>query len=1492
MKKKNRLIQFGLIFVLVFAFAVGQKAFAAAVTFNNGGGDFLWSNTANWSGAALPTAADDVTIGDATHVLMDGNGATYTIQSLTIGAGVGVSYVSANVGDTVSLVVAGNITVAAANDYMTAVNGTGRINVEITAASTITPVADYVAATSGLSFHDLTITDASVSYTGDFNMRVTGDFTVAGTSAFTGASNINGTLTMYGGSQTSQAIDVSASSYCEFVNLTFDNSAVVTTAKSFTVTEIIDINDAGSSFIASADTIYLDNKAGAAGVVSPANGGGTLSFNDLFINGTGSYAPAESYIVKGNFIKVGAVTFTSTEDSKVTFTNTAAKQIICSGGAVTFGDIEVSDAATVRTYSDFNSEDAIAILGTGVFEALGGTITKVHTAANADAVTVAANGQLIFNNLSIADVAQNVNVETITITGNLTFAGANSAMIGQAGDTVIFDNDAQKTINASTGTLSFANVKVTTGSDVTTATAFTMDDQGANSQFWVEGTGSFTATAQIATFTGTAVKTIIKDANATLLFNDITIADAVHSVTTASDFEIGGTALLLAGAANGSIGATAGTITMSGDVVITAPSASRCNFNNLIVDDAAVTVTAGDFVEFIGDLTINGSGTPGSFIPAADATTTFNGTTQQTIGGNSTATIPASFGVLVINKTVGTVTEDNVLLACDIGFQNTGALTLTDGFLKLGSQNLTLNGTTVTVGATNQGAINGDAGTVILTGNANTFTAPFDDDLFTPDVPASSDPTLYNLTVAIAETVDGTLTINGNLLLDGADLTTTGQRINLYGNLAQTAAGDNLLDAALASTLCLRGTGTVTGGLQNSFFNAGWASNLIVERAEILGGALEVRGDLGINTGVNYFDIYSYTLTMGAAGSEILMTSGSIDADLGTVVLTTPTFTELPANVFKNNTVSSLTLGNREYVLNSDLIVTTALTQGTVNNIYTKDNTLTIGPSCATLPAWVAADHVIGTLTKTVTNSATTFNVGDGAATSYRPLTLQFKNPGSSQVVTVTSEKVNPVYGRGGDPTRFIQALWTISTTGTAPGDSLTAIFGWGTDHDNSILASFEDYYTIPARWDNTAWRDYSSAVSTAGSYAVGTPHTVTMTGQYIYAIDDDSLSGEWAVFDADPGTAAGITAALATNLDKVVITDISPNPVASGFPFTITAQLQDQYGNPKQVATGDGAQTVSVVTNLGSALTGTTVTGVIPEGSNSIAITGVTISATNGSSGNQLKATVSPGTYQAGISEKLDVIADLPASQANTITLTTGSSANTSLTMGVTSTPSCIVVARAGSAISDLPADGTTYIANSIFGAGSIIGDGAVVYKGTTVANLEVTGLAPNTTYHFRAFAYNGSDGNEKYMTFPAANNPKSTTTSGTGVDDDVIFGSNDTWATSKTIGTNASITGTINSSTDDDWFNFSVTDAAPNIKIRLTGLPADYNIEIYDENQVMIRRGIRTSTGSEGPVINALPPGTYTVKVYGKDGVYSATDTYTLKVTTKGSEIYSITP
>lgn len=79
------------------------------------------------------------------------------------------------------------------------------------------------------------------------------------------------------------------------------------------------------------------------------------------------------------------------------------------------------------------------------------------------------------------------------------------------------------------------------------------------------------------------------------------------------------------------------------------------------------------------------------------------------------------------------------------------------------------------------------------------------------------------------------------------------------------------------------------------------------------------------------------------------------------------------------------------------------------------------------------------------------------------------------------------------------------------------------------------------------------------------------------------------------------------------------------------------------------------------------------------------------------------------------------------------------------------LVIARKAAAVNASPVNLTDYSHSTIFGSGALLnGDNYVVYKGTGT-NATITGLDPNTVYHFAVFEYNGNAG-PVYLTPGAA--------------------------------------------------------------------------------------------------------------------------------------------
>jgi Secretion system C-terminal sorting domain len=84
-----------------------------------------------------------------------------------------------------------------------------------------------------------------------------------------------------------------------------------------------------------------------------------------------------------------------------------------------------------------------------------------------------------------------------------------------------------------------------------------------------------------------------------------------------------------------------------------------------------------------------------------------------------------------------------------------------------------------------------------------------------------------------------------------------------------------------------------------------------------------------------------------------------------------------------------------------------------------------------------------------------------------------------------------------------------------------------------------------------------------------------------------------------------------------------------------------------------------------------------------------------------------------------------------------------------------CIVIARQGGAVTALPADGSAYPANTIFGSGTAVSPGQfAVYTGSA-GTCVISGLLPSTPYYFSVFEYNGSACTVNYLLgIPAISN------------------------------------------------------------------------------------------------------------------------------------------
>jgi len=158
-----------------------------------------------------------------------------------------------------------------------------------------------------------------------------------------------------------------------------------------------------------------------------------------------------------------------------------------------------------------------------------------------------------------------------------------------------------------------------------------------------------------------------------------------------------------------------------------------------------------------------------------------------------------------------------------------------------------------------------------------------------------------------------------------------------------------------------------------------------------------------------------------------------------------------------------------------------------------------------------------------------------------------------------------------------------------------------------------------------------------------------------------------------------------------------------------------------------------------------------------------------------------------------------------------------------------------------------------------------------TTSTSFVLTGLTAGTSYNTRVqtVCSAGTSANTAVTTF-------STTSSTTCTD---TYENNNTTGTAKTIAVNTNLTARISSSTDKDWFKFANTTANRNIRIDITGLPADYDVKLYNPSGTQIGISQNSSTTSEVIIFNTTTVGTYKIQVYGYNGAFNASLCYTFR-------------
>ncbi|RYF24105.1 MAG: T9SS type A sorting domain-containing protein [Flavobacteriales bacterium] len=231
------------LYILFFLLVASVGAKGAPVSFTGATGG-NWGLASNWSGGALPTLADDVTIPNGKNVVVNVNA---NCLSLTMAAGINANSITFS--GVFTLTVVGSVTISAPTALVTKTItiGAGRLTCAsislpapgVGATNSITVSTGILTVTGNINLAG-TATTSLLTITSSGTLNIGGDITGAGgvTFASTSTVNLNGTGTQYAPfSSTGFTSDA-------YGNLTISNSTtpVTTNGVNFTVNGVLTIN--------------------------------------------------------------------------------------------------------------------------------------------------------------------------------------------------------------------------------------------------------------------------------------------------------------------------------------------------------------------------------------------------------------------------------------------------------------------------------------------------------------------------------------------------------------------------------------------------------------------------------------------------------------------------------------------------------------------------------------------------------------------------------------------------------------------------------------------------------------------------------------------------------------------------------------------------------------------------------------------------------------------------------------------------------------------------------------------------------------------------------------------------------------------------------------------------------------------------------------------------------------------------------------------------
>ena len=1327
--------------------------------------------------------------------------------------------------------VEGNIDVSGTGSFVAATPSVVTINGSNT--KTITK------ATAGtLSFFDLALASTSGNnVTTSSSFTVTQTMTVGANAAFTAS---DGTVTFNITANTPVIITNSASiTSLNFNNLTVTTTVAITSVGSYSVNGNLTKSGAGTFIPAAASTVRFNNSLKKR--ISTA--GGVITFGNITVT-DGSYIELGDPSTGGDqgSFSIGAAAAVTVQGSgklvavEGTVTYSAAGSISsASGSTLTFYNLAVVGAVT--TSSSFNISGGVGCFsGAGTLAATAGTVTFSGTSA-----TITNTGSTFFNvNIAPLVVNQVASVSTaaaaITVGGNFTVA-AGSSFSATTPSVITFTNVAQRTIT-NNGTLSFFGLTVDAASDVVTTSSFTIADVFTN-------TNTFTAS-------GTSTITL-SGAGANIVTNAPTFQNVIFTgaSTPAIGMNVKGN-MYVNGA--GSYVATAGTVTFNGtgtqyiggdgsaatffDLTVNKSSGDIVLLRNINVAgddgvDPALTLTSGD-IDLNGDRTISLTHDDGTLVEADGQTVKNTKAGLGYITSNNTPSVAQLTSLGLDNITGGTITDvrryhnavdvdgvasinryyrvvfttTNITDIDQIRFDNSelgsaaaaslgvyAVPTALSGTWVASSGTVTTSGypeyvdmaagfTTALVSGTGTYFITMAPKTIatdaLVAGLAtNPLTAaataqaifgfrmdsPGAATLTALSVGISSNPTGKLTNIAIVRSADSIYTAGGESAVT-ATVNTTASTIDFTSistNNTFTAAGQTFWYFVIADIGSSVNTGT--SPIQCSLNQSGVtvSGGAVVATTALSGPVYTFRpltvtvansntpaaADIAQNTQDAL--VYGFSLT-GTSPATSTINSITLGITLNSGA-TAGQFTDFSLHYDANNNGIA---DAGEVVLNGISIVAgnvtfSGLTEALNSTTNTKNYLVTCDIS--------AAATVNGTIRATISNPPVSVlvnspaQVNTGGPFNGNTMTIRASGAATKLVIkkitpftAITGNPANTVIHETaiGNPNRFritIEARDNNDVPQVAAGVQANMSVTVGSSVLTTQNAAAR---TIAAGQTNVTF----DAILTNATGEIGVELTVadnaasltsgTLSGITVRAAEPTVATGAITVSTIGTTSVALQWATNGNGSDRIVVVrqGQAPSDPADGIEYN--GATGTSFATP--AATFGSTALGSVVTHKGAlpATTDVTVNGLTPGQTYYFAVyeyNGAGAAANYFLTGAPVEFTTTKFAEPTIAATGLTVTN--PTTTSQTVSWTNGNGSRR------------LVVARMGTALTgtEEPADNNGYMANAAFGtSGTDLGNGFIVYNGTG-NSLTVTNLAPNVIYYYRVYEYNGLDASANYL-------------------------------------------------------------------------------------------------------------------------------------------------